>query len=167
MAERLDDMGDVNITTSTNFIFKLSDPELKNLEFRVQSFAGLGLTISETMEYYGSQQIVRPGDSMIWNELQLEVLLDQQLNIFEQLYNYLQQMKDWENNTLNRNINNTTGVLYTTDNRNHFSKKFIFHQAWIKSFTDLSFNSMDTSPIPLTTTLAISYQYYSIEDAEG
>ncbi len=166
MAGQIGETGNTNVTSSTNFMFILSEPDLRNLEFRVQSFSGLGLTISETMEYYQSLQVVRPGDSMIWNELQLEILLDQELNIFKQLYEYLQQLKGWEENTINRNVNRTTGTLFTTDNRNHFSKKFIFHKAWIKSFTDLSFNSMDTSPVPLTTNISVSYEYYSIEEPE-
>lgn len=154
----------ISPSTSTNFVFLLSSNDLKELEFRVQSFSGLGITLGENTRYWQSLQVVRPGDSMVFNEITLTTMLDEELDILEDLYEYMFRIKDFENNTLDKD--DWTGTLFISTNRNNYSKKFVFYDCWIKSFSDISFNSNDTAATVLTTDLTVSFSYYKIEDAE-
>ena len=154
----------VNITSSPNFIFLLSSGDLKNLEFRVQSFSGLGMTLGDNIRAWNGLTITRPGDSITFNELTLSILLDEELNIIEDLYNYLFRIRNFEENTLN--TDDWTGTLFVSTNRNNYTKKFIFNECWIKAFTDIPFTSAELSVNPLTTDITINFSHYTIEDTE-
>jgi len=152
----------VNTLYAPNFTFLLSSNKLKNLEFRVQSFTALGITLDEYVRYWNSVQITRPGDTMTFNEASMTILLDEELTILEDLYDYLFRIKDFVENELDDD--DWTGTLITATNRNNFNKKFIFKNCWIKSFNDITFTSTETSNTPLTTDISIVYSHYTIEN---
>lgn len=153
-----------NTLSAQNFIFLLSSNKLKDVEFRVQSFSGLGISLGENVRYWNSLQFTAPGDSMIFNDLTLSVLVDENMNVIETLYDYVFRIKDFTGNELS--TDEWTGTLFTSDNRNNYSKKFTFNDCWIKSFSDLAFSSVETSADPLTIDLTVAYSYYTIADTE-
>ncbi len=153
-----------NTINASNFVFLLSSNKLKNLEFRLQSFTGLGINLGEVVRYWNSLNHTVPGDSMIFNDLTLTALVDEDMIIIEDLYDYMFRIKDFDNNDLN--IEEWTGTLFTSTNKNNYSKRFIFYNCWIKSFSDLNFSTTATDSEPLTVDLTVNYTYYIIKDPE-
>lgn len=151
-----------NTISAPNYIFLLSSNKLKELEFRVQSFSGLGISLGENVRYWQSLTIVRPGDTMVFNEMNLTILVDENLSIINDLYDYLFRIKDYDENTLSSE--DWTGTLIVSNNRNNTTKKFTFKDCWIKSFTDLEFTSTESSNTPLTTSITVTFSHYTITD---
>lgn len=154
----------INTGASGNFLFTLSNNNLKEIDFRVQSFSGLGINLGETVRHWQSLQVTRPGDSMTFNDATLQILVDEELVVIEDLYNYMFLIKNFVTNEIS--TEDWTGTLHIASNRNNFLKRFVFNQCWIKSFDDLSLSTNDTAATPLTTGIVISFDYYTIEDAE-
>ncbi len=152
----------VNITNQTNFIFTL-DLSTKQLQFGVQEFSGMGMSISEINEAWMSKQSSRPGDSLTWNPVSITVIVDEEFKAFQEAYDFLQSMKSEPENTIDWN-RNFTGHLYATTNRSNFKKKFILHDCWISSFSDLDFSATTEDSTPMTLTLEVQYSWYEIKD---
>lgn len=152
-----------NVTHSANFRFIMSN-QIEEVEFYIQEFNGLGMSLQETNpQAYMGQLIKRPGDTITFNDLQLQVLVDEEYDIVEQLYNWIERTRGISENILDWNYN-FTGVLFLKTNRNNIQKKIIFSDCWIRDMGDLIFqaNQQDASPIIVPVTIV--YNYYKIEN---
>ena len=155
-------MKNVNLNQVANFIFTLTN-KTSQVEFFVQEFSGLGISFNSIEQYYQGIMVKRPGDSLTFTDINLQVLVDEDLTVLTELYDYAKAMKDITTNDIDWDYM-FTGNLYGTSNRNWFNKRFEFKNCWIREFSDLSFQSTQTENTPLIVPVTISCDYYEIFD---
>lgn len=156
-------MENVNPASSNSFRFVLTN-EIKQIEFFVQSFTGLGLSLTENMQSYSSQTTKRPGDTLVYSNVSLQVLLDEDFSVFTEAYNFLMSLKNLDNE-IDWN-HNFTGHLFLYTNRNHLKKKFVLSECWISSIGDLTLSSTYAEHTAIILPLEIAYDFYTFEDCE-
>ena len=157
-------MNNPNISQAANFLFVMSN-DIKHLQFFVQEFSGLGISFSEVdnQTYFG-QRIKRAGDVLTFNDISLTVMVDEDLNILEDAYNFMAKgLKNVEKNEINWN-NIFTGVLHLSTNRNNYHKTITFENCWIRELGDINFSTTQGEVSPITTQVTIAFDAYDITD---
>lgn len=157
-------MQDSNLTYGANYYFLLGSPMdgLREIEFHVQSFSGIGLLLNEMELPYLSLVSKYPGDRLTWNPLQLEVLIDQEYAVLQQLYNYITTLHNPNLNVLD--MANFQSELHLTTNKNNPHKVIKFHNSWISSYSDIQETVNLTENNPLLMTVEVQYDWYEIMD---
>lgn len=160
-------MHNPNVTQASNFLFVMSN-ETKHIQFFVQEFSGLGISFNEVdNQTYMGQRIKRPGDLLTFNDITLTVIIDEDLDVLEEAYNFMAAggLKDVVTNELNWN-NLFTGFLHLSTNRNNFKKTIKFDNCWIRELGDLNFQSTQGEVSPMITSIIIAFDAYTIENVE-
>lgn len=158
-------MENINLTHGANYYFvmgALSD-SIKEIEFHVQSFSGVGLLLNEIEMPYMSLQAKYPGDRLTWNPLQLEVIIDQEYKVLQELYDYLTTLHDPDYNFLATADFNSE--LHLTNNKNNLHKVIQFQNSWISSYSDIQLTVNQAEAMPSLLTVEVQYDWYRILDA--
>ncbi len=152
---------DINVAYGGNYYFTLgSSATLSELEFHVQGVSGMGIAINEIQTRY--QGILRkmPGEEIQWNPLSLEIVVDEHFDIVENVYNYIQQIHNFETNEIGEA--DFTGYLYLTTNRNNPHRIVEFYNCWLSSMSDIQFAANQMEAQPITATVELQYDWYKI-----
>lgn len=158
-------MSNTNVTQSSNFIFSLTSNKLKQLDFYVTEFTGLGLSFTEvTPNAYMGQIIKRPGDTITFNDITLQVVVDEDYEVLQEIYDSIMSVKNIAENTIDWN-QTFGGILYAASNRNNFKKKIEFTNCWIKDVGDLILTTTQTTADPVILTVTLAFDSYEISDA--
>ena len=156
-------MNNVNISQVANFTFTMINP-LKTIEFYIQEFSGLGVSLNTIEQPYQGITAKRAGATLTYNEIQLTVLLDEEMQAFEEAYNYMLATSNVETNEIDWQ-HTFTGILKPTNNKNWFIKKFELMDCWISSISDLNFSTNQTENAPITIPITIMFDYYTMSAA--
>ena len=152
----------LNQTHQANFIFKLSDNKLNTFEFFINEFSGLGLTLNEAPgQFWQGIGIKRPGDFLTFNDISLQVIVDEDYEVLVEIINYFNAVRSLDPNKLDWN-HNFTGTLFATTNKNNFKKKFNFFNCWIKDMSDFTFSTNQTDDVPIILSVTMAFDYYTI-----
>lgn len=150
-----------NIAQSNNFKFLMAQDE-KNIQFSVTEISGLGFNISEIDFPYHSINIKRAGDTVTFNSLSLTVLLDSDLQVLEQIHNYMDTIKDTDNNVKNDEYV-FEGYLTLFDGMNYPTMKYTLHNCWISSMGDMTLSTTTTEAEPITLNVNVAYDWHELE----
>lgn len=159
-------MDNVNLTHNANYYFVMGalNNNVKQIEFHVQSFSGIGLLLNEIEMPYMSLQMKRPGDRLTWNPLTLEVIIDQNYEVLQELYNYLTTLHDPDANILDTADFNSELIL--TNNKNNPHKVIQFQNSWISSYSDIQLSVNQTEAVPFLLTVEVQYDWYRILNSD-
>jgi len=149
----------------SSFLFSISDGDLKELEFFCSGISGLGISLGAISQEWQSLTTNRPGDSLTWNELSLTAILDEDFTVFDEIFAFIQKIKDQSSNAIDWN-KSFTGVLYITNNKNKRIKKFTLYDCWISSLGDLDFSTDSTDSDIHAVSINVVYDYYTLESIE-
>ena len=150
-----------NQFSANNFKFAISQPGYENVEFQIQEFSGLGITINVQEQYHMSETLRRPGDNANYNELSLSIIIDDKLYALEQLHTYINWVKNTENNTLTEEPF-FTGLLTLYDLKNTSFFEFTLENCFFSAFADLNFTTSTTENQNLIMSATVSYDYYKV-----
>lgn len=156
-------MLNTNLTHGANFIFTMSSEKLQAVTFFVTEFTGLGMQFSElTQQQWQGQTIKRPGNTLTFNDVVLQVLMDEDYETLQEIYNVMAvTQNNFEKNQSFWNTN-FTGILYGATNRNNFKKKIEFHNCWFKDMTDVVFSAALTEDTPILINVTLAFDSYEI-----
>jgi len=139
-----------------------------------------GFTLPPAMQPTYLKMIPRPGEIMEFQDLRVRFLVDQGLENYMEIQNWmrgigfpesLQQIYDWEESSPvkyeERNIIETlfsdaTMTILSAINQPLFSVKF--KDCWPHSLSDLSFDAQQSSVEYLTAEVVFKYSVYNITD---
>lgn len=148
-----------------NFIFKMTN-NIKEVEYRIVSWSGGGLSLGTNDLNWQSTATRRPGSTITFNDLNLSVLIDEEFSSYESAFDFIKLFKDSESGIIGDwGDNSFSGILMTTDNRNRFNKVFTFSNCWFSSMGDLSFKTSQQGTEVMTFSLTVIFDYYVISDA--
>jgi len=97
---------DTNYLVPTGFKVSISRENYPNLEFFAQQVQHPSMDITPTeVAYRRVGSVVTPGDTITFGALNMDVLLDENMKVYEELY-------DWFVRLVNENHKNNTGKMY-------------------------------------------------------
>jgi hypothetical protein len=147
---------------SSSFRIVLEKPEAA-IEFFVQEAILPGWQIGELNVAWMAQNQQRPGDEIVWNQLNMTVLCDEALEAWKACHRYCLRIKNPETGELGGPEETFDGKLIILTNKNNLSHEITFHDAWIQNVSDLQFSNTTSEDEPMTFTMDIQYDYYTIE----
>lgn len=151
-----------NIADQANWIFTVSDPNIRTMEFFVNEFSGMGMSLSDiSPNEYAGQIVKRPGDLITFGDLNLQVIMDENFDSLKEIIDFMQTIKNTQTNVIDWN-SSFTGILYAASNKNNFKKKFEFKHCWIRDLADINFMSTTSASTPVIVPVTVAYDTYSV-----
>lgn len=151
-----------NVTQSTDYKFIMSN-DFMHTEFFVQTFSGLGMSFGQIDREFFGHTVKRPGDNITFNDLSLTVILDEELEVLEELYNTMAAKTRVVATSEITWTNLFEGILHLSTNRNNIRKRIRFENCWIKDIGDISYSAIDVEASIITTSVGIPFDSYTIE----
>lgn len=150
-----------NLAQKTNFLGGSS--QFKNIPFFIINVNIPGINFSHPM--IGGRHSVQnklPSDNVQYNNLTLEMLIDEDLIIYKEIFDII-------NSQINIEEGKFSGFdfdywIEITNSKNEKVLKLDFYGCRIESISDIILDSQDDST-EYTLTLDISYDYYKIESS--
>lgn len=164
-----------NLTTNINYLqptsFKLTIDRTNypNLEFFVQNFTHPGLMMpAAELPIRRLQSIPYPGESLTINELSATILLDEDMESYSEMYNWIRriQVTDMDGNnklqsgsTLDTNCDITLSIL---SSHNNLSKQVRYIDAIPTSLGDISFEATSAGTDFITFQATFRFSYFEL-----
>lgn len=153
-------MPQVNNALSSNFYVILKGEGTSNLEFNLKSINLPPITFGTIEIGRPSTMFKQPGDSLTFDMLDFEVIVDKELRAFTDLYDELIDGSDPESGILKPTNKIFTLTVVLTTNKNNPFMRVLFYGAIINSFGGLQYN---TETDELFMTVSADYDYYKLE----
>lgn len=169
-----------NLTTNINYLqptsFKLTIDRTNypNLEFFVQNFTHPGLMMpAAELPIRRLQSIPYPGESLTINELSATILLDEDMESYSEMYNWIRriQVTDMDGNnklqrgsTLDTNCDITLSIL---SSHNNLSKQVRYIDAIPTSLGDISFEATSAGTDFITFQATFRFSYFELMDVNS
>lgn len=170
----------LNTLNTLGFEFVLS--RSPNLIWFIQSVNIPGVTIGDSSRNYSTGKASIPGDDLEYNELSITFIIDESLNGWREIYNWIRGLaptsigkNDMETDTSNQYkslmdsnhgiLSDATLILHT--NLSNPNIKFEFKDVYPLSLGDMEMNVSGTSVDAITTTVEFRYTRYDISVIES
>jgi len=134
----------------------------KTVEFFVQECNLPGWQIGEMQISHMSQIQQRPGDNITWNQLTATILCDEELKAFIECHKYCFRIKNPDTGELGGPDETFDAKLVILTNKNNYQHVVTFYDAWIQNVGDMPFTNISTEDEPITFTIDLQYDYYTI-----
>lgn len=159
----------INYLQPTSFKLSIDRQNYPNLEFFVQNFTHPGLMMPAVeMPIRRMQSIPFPGESLTINELSATVLLDENMDSYEEMYNWIRRIQitnmDGNNNLkggagLNTNSDITLSILSSHNNQ---TKQVRYVDALPTSLGDISFEATSSGQDFITFAASFRFSYFEL-----
>jgi hypothetical protein len=152
-----------NFLTANKFKFVLTSGRFKDNLFEpmIQSVNIPGLQLGIWSQGTSIIPIERPGDSVIFNDLNISFILREDMEDWKTILQWLQDMRDFKENNFEEIFSDGSLVLLT--NKNNTNLIINFEDLWPYNLTDIFFNNESTEP--LTCEVSFKYKKFTISNA--
>ena len=106
--------------------------------------------------------IKEPGDKITFDPLDIEIILDRSLDVFQELYDDLIEGLDPATGILQPTKKKFQLTIVFTTNKNNATKRFIFEDAFITTFGGIN---LDAESENIYMPVSIEYQKYRLEES--
>lgn len=153
-----------NFTHSSNFIFQTNLFTNEETNYNVQEAPLPGLSFSHIQASKSSAFLNFQGDTLTYNDLTLNFIMDEKLVIWREIVSSMLKMRD-PYTTEGENIEKSS-YLEIHDDNSKIVLKLEFINCMIESIDDLQY-STNTEDEIITCSVNIKYDYYTIvQEAE-
>jgi len=159
----------INYLQPTSFKLSIDRTNYPNLEFFVQNFTHPGLMMpASEMPIRRMQSIPYPGESLTINELSATILLDENMESYSEMYNWIRriQVADMDGNktrqrggAANPHADITLSIL---SSHNNLSKQVRYLDAIPTSLGDISFEATATGTEFITFQASFRFSYFEL-----
>ena len=149
-----------NFTHNSNFLFgsNLFD---ENTTYAIQTTNLPGIAFNHISVNKSSVQGFLQGDTTSFNDLNINIIIDEKLEIWKSLFKIFLKMREQDEGTGTENIKNSW--LEIQDDNSNKVLKLYFTNCMISDIGDLEFNTTDEDEI-ITLPVSIKYDYFKLED---
>lgn len=144
--------------------FAIQFRDKKELDLMVISANIPGFTLGQLEMGRPVVKDKRPGDSLEYNDLTVQVVCDEDLQAFTSIYTSLVQAADPNTGEISVDTPVFDCYLFLTTNKNNIQKKVHFYNAFFKAVSDLQFESTTTEGEQLNFSIDLGYSFYNFED---
>lgn len=160
----------INLFQPTGFKVNIDRKNYPNLEFFAQSVQhpGVSMTPAE-VSYPRVRSIPYPGDGLSFGELSVILLLDEDLNSYIEIYNWMIRMVkepyvSGEKALMEDKLASVTDVTVTAlTSHNNPNKKIVYKDAMPTQLGDIEFQAANASVDYLTVPISFRYSYFEIK----
>jgi len=161
------------IPENTNFLqtnkFTFTFPKLPFLRYYAQHVVlpGVGTTPVEIPLPFTSSY--RHGDTLVFGELPVNVIVDEDMQVWEETYNWLNALTKPRDYAEYGRFRNLDGSLYhdatltVNTNANLPNIRFLFRNCHPISMGQINFSLLETAEAPITLDVVFRYDYYDME----
>ncbi len=163
-----------NFLQSTKFV--LSFPRISNTQYFCQEVNLPGVSTSEILTPTPFVDLYVPGDKLVYEPLNVSFIVDEEMNSWLEIHNWLRGMTFPTEFEEYRNLQNLStvskyspkpqyseGVLTVLTALNNPKLSVKFTDAFPVSLSAIQFNSTDTNTPTMTATATFRYSWYDIK----
>lgn len=163
-----------NFLQSTRFV--LSFPRINNTQYFCQEVNLPGISMNEIVHPTPFVDLPIPGDKLIYEPLNVTFIVDEELQAWIEIHNWLRGMTFPTNFDEYKNLNNLSSVSYYSEKPqysdgilnilsalNNLKTTVHFKDIFPVSLSAIQFNSGDTDTPTLTATATFKYAWYDIK----
>lgn len=143
--------------------FAIQFKDKRSLELMVTSANIPGFTLGQLEMGRPVVKDKRPGDTLEYNDLTVQVLCDEDLKAFEDIYTSIILAANPNSGELEISDSVFDCTLFLTTNKNNIQKKIHFYNAFFKSVGDLQMESTTTEGEQITFSVDLGYSFYNFE----
>lgn len=148
----------INLLKQCNFQLILAGKKV--LELFVQEVNMPGFTLGDMPINHWTQNENRIGDNIMWNDLDLTVVCDENLGAYKEVYKHVIAEKNPFTGFLDPITTTFDGKLLMTTNKNNVSHEIIYRNCWIVSLGDMQLTTTSSEDEQVTFTVGIKYTYW-------
>ena len=158
--------------------FKFLIDKLPNVNFFCQSATIPGLSIGETMQVNPFRDIPVPGDKILFEELTVRFVVDEELKNWMEIYNWIYGLGYPDNLEQSKKISTTSllkplgerysdaTLLVLTSNKN-LQHKVVFQNVWPVTLSQVLLDTAVAEVEYITADVTFAYTIYNIERMIG
>lgn len=152
----------INLLQPTNFKVVIDRKSYGNLEFFAQGVNHPGISIpAPAVPYKRISTIAVPGDTLNFDELSMTVLVDEEMNSYTEVFQWLQQIV--QNPDGRTDIPNQVDITVAiTTSHNNLQKAIRYIDCVPTGMSSLEMSATNTAPTVITYDLSFRVGYFEI-----
>ena len=159
----------------SNNKFDFTLERVKNFVFNVQSVNLPSITLSSTLIQTPAVQIPIPGNQISFGSLNLNFIVDEDMQSWYEIYNWMIQLGNPESNNKIGNLRRDDGyfnsitsdaALFIKTNSNNPRWKVNFKDVFPIDLGEVSFSATESQEF-ITSSVTFGYSYYELLSARG
>jgi hypothetical protein len=145
--------------------YQLVFPNIENMVFFCQSINIPGLSINSLPQPTPFVDIVRPGQKISYETLEIEFIVDEYMNSWKDIHNWIRSMAD----PVTFPVLNKAGTTYSDailtvlTNLNNPNIRIHFKNMFPSDLSGIKLSTTDSADTTITATATFRYDYYDIE----
>lgn len=151
--------------------FQFGIQRLPNVNWTIQEVSLPGVTLGDSSRNYSTGKASIPGDNLEYNELSVTFVVDESLNNWREIYNWMRGLAptklgdDNQYTDLKKSDYNVVsdGSLIILTNSSNPNITVSFKDLYPMSISDVSLRITDPSIDPLTSTVTFRYSYMEFD----
>jgi hypothetical protein len=159
----------INYLQPTSFKLVMDRKNYPNLEFFCQTVTHPGMLMSSVeMPYQKITGVPFPGDKLTFNELSANIILDEDMQGYEEMYNWIRRLLDTpqrESLSRTRTAPPTYAdiTLHILSSHNNTTKQVQYKDCVPTSLGDISFESTSTGDAFITFNASFRFSYFELK----
>lgn len=162
--------GSRNHLQPTNFNLVIDRRNYPNLNYYVNSFSHAGVSINATSNvvYRGIQNVPFPGDTLAFENVTFNVIIDEDMNSYIELYDWMNRLTENKFTTPTKDTDQIPTseedinlLIYTSADT--VNKTIRYKNAFPTSLGGVEFNSATSDVELITVPVTFAYTYFTID----
>lgn len=182
MAVRRGQLENRNYLSSTGFKFTLNRAPKTSFLSNRANIPGITLGVAQQSQYL-TNPIPVPGDNMVFDDFELDFIVDEDLKNYMEIQNWMRglgfpeslaQIYDYQTDKNNYVVDRggemnlySDGTLFILNSNLNLNYQIIFRQMFPYRLSELSFDATNNDEEYFTSTVSFKYMMYNIADRKG
>lgn len=163
----------LNYLQPTSFKLVLDRTNYPNLEFFCQNVTHPGMLIGTAeLPFRKITGVPFPGDKLTFNELSANVILDEDMQGYEEMYNWIRRILDTNVSTPLQRTSTTVPhyadiTLHILSSHNNTTKQIQYRDCVPTSLGDIQFESTSTGDTFITFNASFRFSYFELKSIDS
>lgn len=161
-------IGNTNLLQPASFKLVIDRKNYPNLEYFVQRVDHPSVSVNAAEASYSRiSSVPLPGDKLEFGEVTFDLILDEEMNAYSEIYTWLQRLV---NKNYSTRLNIEEGIpsaeadisLLILNSSNRQQKKIIYRNAFPTNMGNISMEASSTEPTTLVVPASFRYTYFDL-----
>ena len=157
-----------NFLYTTGFKIIVNRKRFPNLEFFAQGITHPSLDISPAVQNYRRADVYFPGDKLVYGDLTAEILIDEDMRVYQEIYNWMLQLASKKLNTNDKRYGIEDHAIYDMSiiplsSANNGVRNITYKGCFPISLGTIDFNANAGDAIPSITSVTFRFSTFTFE----
>ena len=162
----------INYLQPTSFKLVLDRKNYPNLEFFCQSITHPGMLITAVeVPFRKVAGVPMPGDTLTFNELSANIILDEDMQGYTEMYSWLRRIIDTDMKSFDRFASETSAfadiTLHILSSHNNTTKLIQYKDCVPTALGDIQFESTSTGDSFITFSASFRFTYFELKSIDS